>query len=216
MEKRFHLNVLIAVSLFAAGVVQAVTPQPQELRLRDEWLDRTSLKGSALPAPFSFLYDGKPLASLLKGWQAEHSSQKLDAQHTQHTVVYADPATGLQVRSVAIEYGDFPTVEWTLYVKNTGSADTPIIEKIQALDIELGRGTDGEFLLHHNVGSPANGNDYGPLETPLGRKATKRLGGSGGDNWSHGPNGLIQRGAVAHHLEHGMTSCRVSNFLGTH
>ena len=54
------------------------------------------------------------------------------------------------------------------------------VEKIQALDIELGRATDGDFLLHHNVGSPANGNDYGPLETPLGRKAAKRLGGAGG------------------------------------
>jgi len=79
MEKRFRPGILIVTSLFLAGVVEAVAPQPQELRLRDEWLDRTSLKGLVLTAPFSFLYDGKPSASLLKGWPAEHNSQKLDA-----------------------------------------------------------------------------------------------------------------------------------------
>jgi alpha-galactosidase len=189
MATRFRLGMLMTASLWVAGIVQAVAPQPEEFRLRDEWLGQTSLKGSALAAPFSFLYDGKPLASLLKDWQAKYNSQKLDAQRTQHTVVCVDPATGLQVRSVAVEYADFPTVEWTLYFKNTGSADTPIVEKIQALDVELTRGTEGEFLLHHNVGSPANGNDYGPLETLLGPKATKRLGGAGGRptnaDWSY-------------------------------
>ncbi len=83
-------------------------------------------------------------------------------------------------RLAAVAYADFPTVEWTLYFKNTGAADTPIIENIQALDMKVTRGVQGEFLLHHNVGSPADGNDYGPLETPLGPGATKRLGAAGG------------------------------------
>ncbi|MCL5282587.1 MAG: hypothetical protein M1376_22095, partial [Planctomycetes bacterium] len=195
MEKRFRPEVLIA-SLFVVGIVQAVTPQPEELRLRDEWVGGMNIGGSNLTkAPFSFVYDGKlfPVGannhSPLQSWQAKHEVQKLDAQRTEHTLMYTDPATGLQVRCVAVEYSDFPTVEWTLYFKNTGSADTPIIEKIQALDIELSRGAEGEFLLHHNVGSPANGSDYGPLETPLGPKATKRLGGKGGRptnaDWSY-------------------------------
>ena len=42
--------------------------------------------------------------------------------------------TGLQVRLVATEYADFPVVEWTVWLKNTGKADTPIIENIQGLD----------------------------------------------------------------------------------
>ncbi len=196
MEKRHRLAILIVIGLFAAGVVPAVTPQPAEFQLRDEWFGRTSLAGSSLGnAPFSFVYDGKSFAvgannhSPLQNWQTRHDSQKLDAQRTQHTLVYTDLATGLQVRCITIEYHDFPTVEWTLYFKNTGSTDTPIIEKIQALDVALSRAAEGEFLLHHNVGSPANGSDYGPLETPLGRKATKRLGGAGGRptnaDWSY-------------------------------
>jgi alpha-galactosidase len=146
-------------------------------------------KLSLAEPPFSFVYAGQPSAEFLKGWKAERNSHELDAQRTQHDIVYTDPATSLQVRCVAIEYNDFPTVEWTLYFKNAGAADTPIIEKIQALDVALSRSSDGEFLLHHNVGSPANGNDYGLLETPLGRNATKRLGGAGGRptsaDWSY-------------------------------
>ncbi len=146
-------------------------------------------KPSLAQPPFSFVYDGKPSVELLKSWKANCTSQKLDAQRTEHTLVYTDPAGSLEIRCIAVEYLDFPTVEWTLYFKNTGSADTPILEKIQGLDMGFAGGTEGEFLLHHNVGSPANGNDYGPVETPLGRNATKRLGGSGGRptnaDWSY-------------------------------
>jgi alpha-galactosidase len=60
---------------------------------------------------------------------------------------------------------------------------------IQALDLEADRAASGEFLLHHNVGSPANGDDYGPLETPLGPHATKRLSARDGrptnSDWSY-------------------------------
>jgi alpha-galactosidase len=103
--------------------------------------------------------------------------------------MYTDPASGLEIRCVAVEYQDFPTVEWTLYFKNTGSTDTSILEKTQALDIGFTGSADGEFLLHHNIGSPANGNDYGLLETPLERNATRLLGGKGGRptnaDWSY-------------------------------
>ena len=160
------------------------------IRLQDLPLGQTLGKRlSPAEPPFSFLYDGKPSNELLKRWLVKRNTQKLDPQRTEHTLVYTDSASGLRVRCVLIEYHDFPTVEWTLYFKNTGSADTPIIEKIQALDIELSRGNDGEFLLHHNVGSPANGNDYGLLETPLSSNTTKRLGGAGGRatnaDWSY-------------------------------
>ncbi len=166
-------------SLWADAVVKL--QDGTSVRLQDMPLAGTGAKRLSLTEPpFSFSYDGKPSTELLKRWQVKRHTQKLNAQRTEHTLVYTEPVGHLQVRCVAIEYQDFPTVEWTLYFKNIGPNDTPIIEKIQALDIELRRGSDGEFLLHHNVGSPANGNDYGPLETPLSSNSTKRLGGAGG------------------------------------
>ena len=102
---------------------------------------------------------GQPSADLLKGWKYEHGSKKLDEQRTEHTLAWSDPGTGLSVRCVVVEYHDFPTVEWTLYFKNTGGADTPILEDIQALDLRVSRVVKGESILHHNVGSPCAPND---------------------------------------------------------
>jgi hypothetical protein len=45
-------------------------------------------------------------------------------------MVYTDTETRLQVRCIAIEYHDFPAVEWILYFKNTGVEGTPIIKSI--------------------------------------------------------------------------------------
>jgi alpha-galactosidase len=129
---------------------------------------------------FSFTYGGKPSSELLKTWKLQRESRKLDDRRTAHTLTYTDPATGLVLRCEAIEYLDFPTVEWTFHLKNTGAADTPIIEKILPLDTDWLRRGQGEFLLHHNIGSPANRDDYGPLLTPLPAKATKRISAAGG------------------------------------
>ena len=129
---------------------------------------------------FSFVYDGQPSAEFLKDWKLERSSKPLDPQRTERTLTYTDPKTGLVVRVVAVEYHDFPTVEWTVYFKNPGTTATPILEKIQALDVRFARGHYGEFLLHHAVGSPCAQNDYAPLESPLEPKLEKRIGAAGG------------------------------------
>ncbi len=152
---------------------------------KEVWLDELPMAGSPValndPAPpFSFVYDGKPSAELLPGWTLKRDSKKLDDMRTEHKATYTDPKTGLELRCEAIEYLDFPTVEWTLHFKNTGKADTPIIEKIQALELDMERADSGEFLLHHNIGSPANGTDYGPLETKLEKDSTMRIGAAGG------------------------------------
>ncbi len=130
--------------------------------------------------PFSFTYGGKPSADLLKTWALKREKTKLDDQRTEHTLIYTDPQTGLVLRCVGIEYHDFPTVEWTLYLKNAGPADTPIIADLQALDTRFERNAQGEFVLHHNVGSPCTQYDYQPLETVLAAKQELRLSGAGG------------------------------------
>jgi len=152
---------------------------------RTVWLDElpTPLGPSVVEVGepfFSFTYGGRPSSQLLKTWKVERGSKKLDDARTQRTVVYTDPATGLVVRCAAIEYHDFPTVEWTLYLKNSGTAPTPILENVQALDMRFARGHYGEFLLHHAVGSPCAVNDYGPLATELLPQSEKRIGAAGG------------------------------------
>jgi len=130
--------------------------------------------------PFVFTYDGKRSTELLKTWKVTRLSRDLDANRAEHTLAYADEATGLQVRCTAVEYRDFPTMEWTVYFKNIGQADTPILSDIQALDLNLERPSRGEFVLHHFRGSPCTANDFEPLETTLKRDSAKRITAEGG------------------------------------
>jgi alpha-galactosidase len=135
---------------------------------------------AATAPPFSFVYGGQPSAVLLKSWDVKRESHRLDHQRTRRTVTYTDPKTALEVRCVAIEYHDFPTVEWTLYFENRGTTDSHSLSDIQAIDTQFRRGKDGEFTLHHNTGSPAGPNDYQPHTRPLRPNATGRITTSGG------------------------------------
>lgn len=136
---------------------------------------------SVLQPPFSFVYGGRGSDAVLGSWQLNETSKKLDEDRTQRTQVYKDPQTGMVVRCEIVEYHDFPMVEWTLYFKNTGSADTPILESIQSLDTQFKiPGGSGEFRLHHFVGSPCTAYDYQPLETVLKPDTTKRIAAAGG------------------------------------
>jgi alpha-galactosidase len=194
---------LLCVELMLVPGTMAVVPSTDELEDARKWVgarfegkadtrtnaplaEDTQSKLFRGVVPFSFVFDGRPSSELLKEWRLERSVRELvdagpSAQEpahgkTEYTLTWTDPASGLQLRCVVVRYHDFPTVEWTLYFKNTGPKTTSIVEKIQALDMEMDRGAKGEFLLHHNVGAPADGSDYAPLETSLPPNVTKRLG----------------------------------------
>ena len=106
--------------------------------------------------PFSFVYGGRPSVELLPGWDRAARSTRLDEGRLAHTVALTDPDTGLQVRCEAVYFHDFPTVEWTVWLANTGQADTPLIEDILGIDMVLERHGEpddlGEFVLHHYRG----------------------------------------------------------------
>jgi alpha-galactosidase len=161
------------------GGPKAVLADRKEVDLED--LPIGPLRANyTLDPPFSFVYGGIKSQELLPSWSATRETKKLDASRTEYRLVYSDPKTGLVVRCVGVAYGDFPTIEWTLYFKNTGKTDTPILEHIQALDTRFERNGDGEFLLHHSKGAPATPNDYEPYETSLGPKASIGLSAAGG------------------------------------
>lgn len=129
--------------------------------------------------PFSFVYGDKLSDELLGDWQFTKRSRKLDETRSETVQTYTDPKTGLQVRCVIVEYSDFPTVEWTLYFRNTGKQDTPIISDIHSLDTQFASHS-GNFRLHHFVGSPCQPNDFQPLEADLGPNSDLRIATTGG------------------------------------
>lgn len=152
---------------------------PEEMKVAGDWV---SAHFKSVKPAFSFIYGGQSSVDFLKNWKFEQTYRPLDDKRTEHVVIYTDPDTGLIVRSIVIEYHDFPTVEWTLYFKNTGTSDTPIVENIKALDIQIARedieenlnsqSTEEKSMLHYNIGSPTTMEDYRPMikELTLGSK----------------------------------------------
>ena len=177
------LLILSGGSAGAAGFVQ-----PEELHQRDLWAGENLFAPQAKMLPFSFSYGGKPSAQLLAEWPMKQTSAKLDAFRTQHTRVWIDAKTGLEVRCVGVEYADYPAIEWTVYFKNTGTNDTPILEDIQGLDTTLQRTNDGEFLLHANKGDWDVADGYAPYQVALGPGKLKRFAPADGRP-TNGPNG---------------------------
>jgi alpha-galactosidase len=132
------------------------------------------------PYGLSFLYDGKPSVSLLGRWPRQTTDRRLDPQRLQRQVTYSDPKTGLEVRTEVTLFSDFPAVEWVGYLKNTGQADTPILESIQALDAVVTLPGAGNPLLHWAKGAVASFDDFSPQETRLKPGAKLRLQPGGG------------------------------------
>jgi alpha-galactosidase len=129
---------------------------------------------------FSFIYDGQRSSQFLESWKLERVSKELDAHRTQYTLTYTDPKTGLVVRCAGAAWKAYPTVEWTLCFKNEGTADTPILESIQALDTAFERGSEGEFVVHHNRGDSCTLESFAPLETVLVPGSSRSFAPAGG------------------------------------
>jgi alpha-galactosidase len=129
---------------------------------------------------FSFVYDGKNSADLLPHWKKQRSSRKLDDQRTERRLVWTDPKTGLEVRCEGIQYSDFQAVEWTVYFKNTGAENTPILEDVQAINVDFRKSGAGEFVLHGNKGDWCTADSFEPYDLTLGPNAVKSFAPYGG------------------------------------
>ena len=160
----------------------AVVVKPGEMQKKDQWIRDRLLSPIAQPAlegdnpVFSFVYGGHPSGKLLAEWPQTSQSSKLPKDRRQHTRTWTDAKTGLEVRCVAVEYADFPAVEWTVYFKNIGKESTPVIEKIQAIDTRIAASAGGEFLLKYNKGDTSAPDLYQPLEQVLAPNARRAVG----------------------------------------
>ena len=157
--------------------------KPAELQMKNQWVKThlpTDVKANAGALPFAFAYDGRPSAELLAAWPHQRSATDLDANRIQRTDRWADPKTALEIRCVAIEYRDFPAVEWTVYFRNTGKAASAILENIQGLDTRFECGTGAEFVLHGNKGDNYTANSFEPFLQTLAPQAVRRFAPVGG------------------------------------
>lgn len=182
-ERANSLSLFVALFLaIQACPVLALQPTKNELKLATIWTQKHFAGESAATAtpPFSFTYDSRPFAEAAKAWNVTRASRKIDDARTEHVATWTDPATDLTVRCVAVAYADFPVVEWTLYFRNTGAKDTPIIKHINAIDMVVGQPSKSRVILHHNTGDLCTPDSYAPHADVLSPNSEKRISNTGG------------------------------------
>jgi hypothetical protein len=127
-------GLVLALSLAgSAGAVTSIPPELQHAHARASANFKSSRLRWQAP-PFSFVYDGKPSAKLLKRWKFIVGPITHDAGKRVRQFTYLDAATGLEVICEVKQYEDAAAVEWVLHFKNTGTKPTPILEDVRALD----------------------------------------------------------------------------------
>lgn len=120
-----------------------------------------------LDVPFSFIYDGRCSSEFLHTWVRSVETED-SADYVQHTVSWTDPATGLSVTAVVKAFKDYPAVDWIVYFENEGSADTPVIESIQALDVRTKTDDRAKAaVLHRLHGDNCDRDCFQPFDTYL-------------------------------------------------
>jgi alpha-galactosidase len=140
-----------------------------EWRLGDQPIDGGARGVYSSEAPFSFVYGGKGSRELLPKWRVEREVKDKGSSWL-HRAVYTDPETGLVVRCEGVEWRDFPVVEWTVYMKNGGTKDTPMIEGVRGVDMVLPGAAGDEPVLHDNTGDLCTADSYEPhaVAMPVG------------------------------------------------
>ncbi len=168
MRLRIVVTTVLLFGFTLLGVAGAVSPTPAEMAAVRQWTAAHFENAGPL---FSFTYDGKPAAEVVKTWELKRESRELDAKRTERTLIYTDPKTGLVLRCVGVEFRDFPVIEWTLHFKNTAGKDTPILADIEAIDSGIPLTRDKQAVVHHALGSECRFDDFAPRLTPLGPNA---------------------------------------------
>ena len=192
--KRAGIARIVVVPLLVLGFWAGVAPamaraqveRAADLESRDGW-SAAAFADQAPQLPFSFTLAGRPSSELLAAWPHTRDSQALDPSRTQQTDTWTDRSTGLKVECLRVGYADFPALEWTVRLTNTGGTDTPLLESIEGLHAAFPVPTPGDPVLHYWNGDTCAPDLYQPFEQALAVGQTKQFAPVGG----RGSNGAF-------------------------
>jgi alpha-galactosidase len=155
---------MLLAAMIAATAQGAITVSPQEMAQKQAWVQQNLLTANNLP-PFSFTFGGQPSSLWLPSGGRAETDTVLDTNRTQHAITWTK--NGLQVSCVAVEFNDYPMVEWTVYLANIGTNATPILQGLQGLNTTFSRPSGPEFVLNGIQGDSATTSSYEPYQITL-------------------------------------------------
>ena len=123
------------------------------------WIESRFAKGKV--PPFSFVYDGKPSAGLLRKWK--YMAQRVESSEPgvrEYLYSYQDRRSGLKVECRVKGFADFGAVEWVLNFKNLSDANSATIEQVKVVDLNLTSPGEGGFTVHYADGSHVSKADF--------------------------------------------------------
>jgi alpha-galactosidase len=167
---------LLLAILVPTSLIAGIVPN-QDNQAKERWLKEWGSESKVVP--FSFDYNGSASTKALETWSRATKTRELDETRKEHTTIWHDPRTALEIRYVAVEYADFPVIEWTVYFKNLGRADTPILADIQAIDVALQHPVAKNVTLHY-VDGDGIASAYAPRLVSLAPGAALRFSPGGG------------------------------------
>jgi alpha-galactosidase len=134
------------------------------------WLEQyASRTGIINKLPFSFVLDGSSSRDLLRQWRFTHTDSSL-IDRTVHRLEWSKPDGSFQVHCRVLEFLNHPAIEWRVYFKNSGKLNSPVLEKVQALDVDideaprlrLNQSRYQPVIIHCNKGSNNASTDFMP------------------------------------------------------
>jgi alpha-galactosidase len=149
-DKEIAYNLKWAEQVFSAKAVKAVSNHKK------------------IRVPFSFVYGGRNSADFLAGWKSQVKDEKIDATQQKRTLTLTDPETGLEVQAVVTIYTNTAGVDWILHFTNKGSKETPVIEQVKAVDVDIDPGENQDQPVLHRIKGGGGGiDDWLPFDETL-------------------------------------------------
>ena len=171
---------LLMLATALPGVVCAVEVKPEEMADAGQFMEaRFDVKAMAEPV-FSFVYDGKPSKDFLKDWTFKSETVSLDEFRKQTVLTYTDPAAKLEVKCTAVQWLNFPVVEWTVYLKNASDVHSPMIEHLRAMNTTIRQPAAESIVLHHIRGDDCSPNSYAVKQTDIPAGSKMKFAPAGG------------------------------------
>lgn len=154
----------------------SITASRSEIKAVLDWtravFDKGAKPGSAIllsadDIPLSFTYGGISSRDLLPAWK--RSARRTDAaDRVRYSTTWTDPRTGLAVTADVTVFKEYPAVEWLLRFEDKGDADTPIIEDVRTVDVEMSTSDAGKpVVLHQLHGDSCGEISFQPFDTSL-------------------------------------------------
>lgn len=157
------INTMLVLTCSALTGGYGAPPSEAEMSDAHAWAEAAFAAASPV---FSFSYKDRPFEKWLGEWEVKTEDAVSDQPCSKHTIVFTDPKTKLEVRCAAVEYADFPAVEWVVTLRNGGEKDTPILDGVLPLDWRMPWSGDG-VTIHYQLGDSNGEKSFAPVDLPL-------------------------------------------------